>query len=92
MTEQLHRELRIADEFIYGLSEIRSASLRERIRNLIRSIEQFPEMGSPDVRHSLVEQYGNGLRKVSVSTFVIIYRVTDETIEVLALVAGPTIA
>lgn len=91
MTEQLHRELRIADEFIYGLSEIRSASLRERIRNLLHSIKKYPEMGSPDVRRSLVEQYGDGLRKIAVSTFVIIYRVTDEAVEVLALVAGPTI-
>ena len=91
MTEHPHRELRIADEFIYGLSEIRSETLRERIRNLIRSIEQFPEMGSPDVRHSLVERYGDGLRKVAVSTFVIIYRVTDDAIDILALVAGPTV-
>lgn len=91
MTDQVHRELRIADEFIYGLSEIRSESLRERIRSLIRSIEQFPEMGSSDIRHSLVEQYGDGLRKVTVSTFIIIYRVTDDAIEILALVAGPTV-
>ena len=49
-------------------------------------------MGSTDVRDSLIRQYGVGLRKLSVSTFVIVYRFDDEVVDVLALEYGPHIS
>ena len=85
------RRLVIAEEFAYGLANVYSDTLRKRIFGLLRSIQEFPGMGSADVRDSLVERYGEGLRKIGVSSFVIVYRLTDTTIEVLSLVYGPTI-
>lgn len=41
-----------------------------RIKNLLALLVTNPEMGSPSVRASLIAQYGEGLRKVHVSSFV----------------------
>ena len=62
-------ELRIAEEFSAALAEIYSTRVLSRIESVVRSLAQFPEMGSPRVRRCLVEQYGDNLRQVPVSTF-----------------------
>ena len=91
MPEGTPRELRISDEFVCDLAQVWSEPLRERIRTQLASLQAFPEMGSTDVRPSLTRRYGPGLRKLCISTFVIVYRLTDDAIEVLALVAGPRV-
>ena len=85
------RRLVISNEFVEALSNISSTALLDRIHGLLQSIHEFPDIGSPNVRKSLVDRYGEGLRKMPVSTFVIVYRVTDDAIEILALVYGPSI-
>ena len=85
------RRLVISNEFVEALSNISSTALLDRIHGLLQSIHEFPAIGSPNVRKSLVDRYGEGLRKMPVSTFVIVYRVTDDAIEILALVYGPSI-
>ena len=84
-------KMRIADEFIYALASIYSERLLGQIKSLLSYLPDNPEMGSTDVRESLVQRYGEGLRKLPVSTFVIIYRYDGETVDVLALVYGPAI-
>ena len=85
------KKLRIADEFVYALAGIYSERLLDHIHNVLTLLPDNPELGSRNVRQSLVDRYGAGLRKISVSTFVIVYRVSDEYVDVLALVYGPAI-
>lgn len=48
-------------------------------------------MGSADARESPVKRSGEGLRKIGVSSFVAVRRLTDTAIEALSLACGPTI-
>lgn len=84
-------ELRIAEEFSVGLAEIYSDRVLERIERAVRGLTEFPEMGSPLVRRSLVSQYGEGLRQIPVATFLIVYRYEGRAVDVLALVYGPSV-
>lgn len=84
-------QLCLADEFIVGLSQIYSERLLQRIRGLLASLAEVPEMGSQNVRQSLVDRYGPNLQKLPVSTFVIVYRYETDTVDVLAIVYGPSI-
>lgn len=85
------KRIRISDEFIQGLAQIYSGRLLDRIRNLLSLLPDNPEIGSRNVRQSLIDQFGDGIRKLPVSTFVIVYRVSEEYVDVLALVYGPSI-
>lgn len=84
-------ELRIADEFTDALAEIYSDALLSRIYSAVSSLATFPDSGSPLARKSLVERYGEGIRQLAVSRFVIVYRHVGNTVDVLALVYGPSI-
>lgn len=84
-------QLRIADEFSAGLAQIYSEKLLKRIRQTLQTLVELPEIGSANVRQSLVDRYGPGLRKIPVSTFVIVYHFENNTIDVLALVYGPSV-
>lgn len=84
-------QLRIADEFVYDLAAITSPKVLDQIRSAVRLLSRHPEMGSPNVRKSLRKAFGNGLRKLPVSTFVVIYRYEDGIVDVLACVYGPRI-
>ncbi len=84
-------ELRIAEEFSDGVAGIYSARLLERIEGAVRNLAGFPEMGSPLVRGSLLDQYGKGLRQIPVATFLIVCRYDGRTVDVLALVPGPSV-
>ena len=83
--------LHIADEFIDGLTQIYSERLLARIKGILNSLMEFPQMGSPLVRRCLIEAYGEGIRQIAVSTYLIIYRYDGDSVDVLALVYGPTV-
>ena len=85
------KKLRISDEFIYALSGIYSQRVFDHVRNLLSLLPENPEIGSSNVRQSLIDRYGNGIRKLHVSTFVIVYRISDDYVDVLALVYGPAV-
>ena len=85
------KKLRIADEFVNALAGIYSQRVLDHIRNLLSLLTDNPELGSANVRQSLVDRYGEGIRKLPVSTFVIVYRISGNHIDVLALVYGPAI-
>lgn len=84
-------ELRIADEFTDALAEISSDALPSRIYSAASSLAAFPDSGSPLVRKSLVERYGEDIRQLAVSRFAIAHRHVGDTVDVLALVYGPSI-
>lgn len=84
-------ELRISDEFVYDIAAIDSPKVISEIRKTVALLGDYPEMGSLNVRQSLKQSFGNGIRKVLVSTFVIIYRYEGDTVDVLACVYGPRV-
>ena len=83
--------VRIADEFLYGLAGIFSERVLDQIRKNVGLLADFPELGSTNVRASLVERYGSNIRKIAISTFVLVYRYENDVVDVLALVYGPSI-
>jgi mRNA-degrading endonuclease RelE of RelBE toxin-antitoxin system len=84
-------EIRLTDEFIEGLSRIWSERVLDHIRSLVNLLTTTPEMGSPDIRKSLRHRYGDNIRKLNVSTFVILYRFDGTVVEVLAVEYGPNV-
>ena len=85
-------ELRIAQEFVEDLSRVYSERVLDQMRAVLTGLAEYPEMGSPDVRPALVARYGPNIRKVPVSTLVVVYRYDGAHVDVLALVYGPSIS
>lgn len=83
--------LRISEELSEGLATIWSQRVLDHIRSTVSMLPKNPELGSPQVRPSLARHYGSNLRKLNMSTFVIVYRFDGEIVDVLALVYGPSI-
>lgn len=83
--------LRITDEFIASLAEIQSDKLLSRIYDQVNLVSAYPDSGLPDVRSSLVLRYGQGLRKLVVPPYIVVYRHASEFVDMLALVYGPAI-
>ena len=83
--------IRIADEFITSLAGITSERLIERIRRGVELLETFPELGAAEVRPYLAKKYGPDIRKLAISTWVLVYRFDGVTVDVLALVYGPQV-
>lgn len=83
--------IRLTEEFVEGLAQVWSPRVLDHIRGLIETLPHNPEIGSPRVRASLRQRYGDNLRKLPVATFVIVYRFDGKTVDVLALVYGPSI-
>ena len=83
--------MRIAEEFWQGLAAIWSERLLSHIREVLKTLQTSPLIGSANVRQSLIDLYGRNLRKIPVSTFVIVYRFENGIIDVLALVYGPNV-
>lgn len=84
-------KLRITQEFVEGLATVYSNRLLDQMKNILLLLETTPEIGSPQVRPFLQRVYGEGIRKIPVSKFVIVYRFDGTCVDVLALVYGPTI-
>lgn len=84
-------EPRIADEFTDVLAEISSDALPSRIYSAASSLATFPDSGSLFLRTSPVDWYGEDIRQLAVSRFAIVLRHVGDTLDVLALVHGPSI-
>ena len=84
-------DVRISEEFSAGLADIYSEKLLGRIWDALNNLRSFPEMGSARVRNCLTAQYGEGLRQIPISTFLIVYRFDGCTVDVLSLVYGPSV-
>lgn len=83
--------LRISDEFLEGLADVYSDGVLSRVRSALEGLRTFPEMGSPLVRRSVINLYGEGLRQIPISSFLIVYRYDGACVDVLALVYGPSV-
>ena len=87
------RNIRYADTFIEGVADIYSDTVLATLDKRLEAIESFPELGSSNVRPSLIERYGTGIRKLPVPPFVIMYRYDkqSDTLDFLALPYEKTI-
>jgi plasmid stabilization system protein ParE len=83
--------LRISDEFISDISPISSERVLAELRRVLELLQSFPEMGSSNVRESLKMRFGEGIRKIVVSRFVVIYRIGGNAVDILACVYGPRV-
>lgn len=83
--------IRLSDRFINDLAEIYSPKVRNDIKKALTNLRCFPEIGSAQVRQSLITLFGPHIRKIPVSTFVIIYRFENNTIDILAMVNARTV-
>lgn len=62
-----------SSEFAVGLSEISSSRLENEILNVLDSLQLFGECGSPLVPDSIRRNYGDGVRKIAINPFDLIY-------------------
>ncbi len=67
-------EIHYADRFVDHVAAVYSDRVLEELAKAVDAIVSFPEIGSSNVRQSLVERFGAGIRKMPVGPFVIIYR------------------
>lgn len=71
---RLEYSYRFADD----LAAIYSASLETRILAYLDNIRAFAEFGSRNVPASIREEFGEGVRKVAVNPFDLIYTLDEE--------------
>ncbi|MEG1561210.1 MAG: type II toxin-antitoxin system RelE/ParE family toxin [Raoultibacter sp.] len=84
-------EVVVADSFIEDAAALYSDTVFNQLQHFILLLETSPEIGSPRVRASLKAIYGEGIRKIALSSFLIIYRFKNNRVDVLALVYGPSV-
>jgi plasmid stabilization system protein ParE len=84
--EARRARLRITDSFIEDAAALCSPKLLRRLRLVLDMLASNPEIGSANVRDSLVKMYGSNIRKIAIATFTLVYRYGDGYVDVLALV------
>lgn len=66
-------KLEFSERFATDLALVTSQNVEARIMENLDNIERFAEFGSALVPASIKESFGNGVRKVSVNPFDLIY-------------------
>ena len=61
------------DGFLDDAAAIWSDRVQDRLERMLRAIEAFPGIGSPDIPASIQAAYGPRVRKVVVEPFDLIY-------------------
>lgn len=85
------RRIVFTEQFSEQLEEVTSRSTYGKIKRRILTLGQFPGIGSPNPRLSLAERFGPDIRVSPVDRFVIVYRASDDAVELLALTFGPNV-
>ena len=83
-------EMVFTDEFALCLADVDdlSPSKGMRIREAVRRLQAFPDMGSPRVCQMLKNRYGDDLRTLAVEGYVIVYRHDEQKLCLIALPWG----
>ena len=81
------RNVIYTDRFIRDVAAIYSERMLEQLDRTLAHIEQFPHMGSSNLRPSIMRAFGPGLRKLPMPPFIVVYRFIEEQdrLEFLAL-------
>lgn len=75
-------KLIVSDGFIDALANVKSPRIAGRIEAMVASLEQMPELGSPDVRKSIRARFAGRVRKIVISPFDVFYLYDPEKDEV----------
>ena len=67
----------LTERFVEDASSIRSERLLSHVYTALRNLESFPQMGSTDVPQSIVQEFGEGVRKYVVAPFDLVYEYDD---------------
>ena len=73
---------RFADDF----ARVTSARVEASILTALDNIEAFADFGSRNIPNSILEEFGDGVRKVVVSPFDLVYTIVGDEVHVEALV------
>jgi hypothetical protein len=65
--------LEYSERFAEDLAEVTSSRIEKRILQVLDDIESFAEFGSRNVPASIRDRFGNGVRKVAVAPFDLVY-------------------
>ena len=65
--------LEYSERFVEDLAAITSVRIENRVLHVLDDIEAFAEFGSRNVPASVRERFGDGVRKVAVSPFDLVY-------------------
>ena len=84
--------VRYTELFAAQLDAITSRNAYERVKRRLLTIVRFPMTGSATPRESLTERYGDDIRTSSAGNYVIIYKVEEDVIMLLAVVYGPAVS
>lgn len=81
-------EVIITNRFVEDAAQIWSERILGHLRNAVTSIEAFPESGSPDVPESIRREFGEGVRKLVVVPFDLVYEYDSslDTVTIYGLV------
>jgi plasmid stabilization system protein ParE len=73
--------------FVDDMAQVELASKRQEIFRYTDLLSEFPELGSRNVAKSIVETYGDFVRKLVVKPFLIIYEyhADEDTVYILGL-------
>ena len=65
--------LEFSERFADDLAAVTSAKVETRVLRALDSIEAFGAYGSPLVRETIVQRIGEGVRKVAIPPFDLVY-------------------
>lgn len=65
--------LEFSEHFVDDLSLIKSSRIESQILNTLSNLEVFGELGSPLIPDSIKHAFGDGVRKIAINPFDLIY-------------------
>ncbi len=80
--------LEYSERFAEDLAAVTSSQVEKRIMRVLGDVESFAEFGSKDVPASIHVRFGDGVRKVAVNPFDLVYTYypQDDLVRIEALV------
>ena len=71
-------QLAFAERFFDDMEPVELESKQDEIMHVIGLLPTVPEMGSRRVPASIVEEFGEGIRKLVVRPFLVVYEVIED--------------
>ena len=71
-------EVLYADSFFDEMAQVETKRVRDNIMDATDLLAVIPEMGSTNLPASIVEKYGDDVRKLVVSPFLVLYKLLDD--------------
>ncbi len=79
-------KLVFSERFADDLAQVTSAKVEASIMTALDNIEAFADFGSRNIPASIREEFGDGVRKVVVGPFDLVYTIVGDDVHVEALI------